>query len=245
MKQLYLILLLGFACVPAYAQQKIIDFNVRAGFSIGGASPIGFPQSIRKIEKFNPGLLLSLEAGAAYHFSNQWAIAPALRFEQKGMTTNARVKGYYTTFNAGDRSGAESITGYYTGSVETAVKNSYMTVPLHVVYSFNSPLSLKAGGFASLLIEKKFNGTARDGYLRDQTPVGEKEEIDEAAYDFSDQIRPFNAGIEIGADYKIRSHFKLSLHFNWALTPLMKSDFKSVDFKLYNLFANLGFAYRL
>jgi hypothetical protein len=246
MKQFNLLLILCLMLLNSYAQaqEKKTHFNVRAGFSIGGASPIGFPESIRKIDKFNPGLLLSLEAGAAYNISKQWAIASALRFEQKGMTTEARVKGYYTTFNAGSRSGAESITGFYTGNVETAVKNSYMTVPVHLVRNFNSPFSIKAGGFVSLLLEKKFTGSARDGYLRDQTPVGEKEEIKEAAYDFSDQIRKINAGIELGADYRIHSHLTASLHFNWGLIPVMKKDFQSIDFKLYNLFANLGVAYR-
>lgn len=191
----------------ALAQEKKTDFSVRAGFCIGGASPIGFPVSIRKIDKFNPGLLLSLEAGTTHHFTNQWAIASAIRFEQKGMTTVARVKGYYTTFNAGNRSGTESITGYYTGSVETSAKNSYMTLPVHLVYSLNSPFSLSAGGFISLLLEKKFTGYAKNGYIRNQTPVGEKEEIKEAAYDFSDQLRPVNAGVELGIGYKINPPF--------------------------------------
>lgn len=246
MKHIYILVtfLLVLLSSLTFAQGKKTEFGIRAGFSIGGAAPLDFPVSIRKIDKYNPGLLLSLEAGATYHLKNQWAIASAIRFEQKGMTTEATVKGYYTTFNAGSRSGSESITGYYTGNVETSVKNSYMTIPVHMVYRFNSPLSVRAGGFVSLLIEKKFTGYARDGYIRNQTPVGEKEEIKEAAYDFSDQIRQINAGVELGADYHFNSHLAGSLRLNWGITPLMKKDFQSIDFKLYNIFANLGVAYR-
>ena len=246
MKKISLLLLFTtvFFSSLAIAQGKKTEFNIRAGFSIGGASPIGFPVSIRKIDKFNPGLQLSLEAAVLYRLKKQWAISSGLRFEQKGMTTEATVKGYYTTFNAGSRSGSESITGYYTGNVETAVKNSYMTLPVHLVYSFNSPFSVRAGGFVSLLLEKKFTGYARDGYIRNQTPVGEKEEIKEAGYDFSDQVRSINAGVEFGADYRINSHLSASLLFNWGITPLMKKDFQSIDFKMYNLFANLGVAYK-
>ena len=246
MKLPYSILVAGLIFLNSHAHaqdQKKLDFNVRAGFSIGGASPVGFPESIRKIRKYNPGLLLSLEAGAEYHFSKPWALASAVRFEQKGMTTEAQVKGYYTTFNAGDRSGDQSVTGYYTGNVETTVRNSYITVPVHLIYKFNSPLSVRMGGFASWILEKNFDGFARDGYIRDKTPVGEKEEISEAAYDFSDKVRNLNAGIELGAGYKIRPHLTASVNFSWGLTPLMKSDFQSIDFKMYNLFANLGLVY--
>lgn len=228
----------------AKAQQKKVDFNVRTGVSIGAATPLGIPSSIRKIEGFNPGLLLSLEGGVIYHIKEKWGLATAIRFEQKGMTTNAQVKEYYTTFNAGSQSGSESITGYYTGDVKTKVKNSYLTLPIHVVYSLNSPLSLKAGGFVSLALEKSFTGSASNGYLRNGTPVGEKEEINEADYDFSDQVRPINAGVEFGVDYRISSHLSASALVNWGLIPLMESDFKSIDFKMYNFFGNVGISYR-
>lgn len=244
MKKWHLLLILGLWNSVVHAQNKKVAFNVRTGFAIGGASPIGFPESIRKIEKFNPGLLLSLEGGVAYNFSDQWAMASAVRFEQKGMTTESVVKNYFTVFNAGDHSGGESITGYYTGKVETSVKNTYLTIPLHMIRVWHSRISVKAGGFVSLLIEKRFTGSAHDGYLRNLTPVGEKEQIVEAAYDFSEQLRPLNTGVEAGADYRIGSNLAVSVNVSWGLTPLMKKDQQSIDFKLYNIFLNPGLTYR-
>lgn len=241
---LILILLLALTQRTAAQSDKKVDFNVRAGFSLGAATPIGIPVSIRKIESYNPGLLLSLEAGLHYRLSETFGLAGALRVEQKGMTTNSRVKGYYTTFNEGNNGGSQTITGYYTGNVETKVKNSYLTFPLHLIYHSKSAFTFKAGGFVSLLLENNFTGSARDGYIRDGTPVGEKEEINEASYDFSKEIRSVNAGVEAGADYRLNSHLFASANVNFALTPLMKRDFESIDFNLHNVYVNLGIGYR-
>ena len=245
-RNLSLLLCLFASPVVVFAQEpeRRVDLNIRAGFSIGASAPMNMPVTIRKIESYNPGLGLSLEAGAHYHINTQWGLATAVRFEQKGMTTNARVKGYYTTFNEGGAGSSQSITGYFTGSVQTKVKNDYLTIPLHLTYSFNSPLTLKLGGYASYLLENSFTGKASDGYIRDQTPTGVKEEINEASYNFSSEARKFNAGLEIAADYKVKSHFYISGNFSYALTPLMKPEFKSVDFDLHNLFLNLGVGYR-
>ncbi|MDQ6477096.1 porin family protein [Dyadobacter sp. LHD-138] len=247
MKKLNVILLaiLPFLTPEIKAQSdKKLNFNVRAGFSIGASTPIGIPVTIRKIESYNPGLLLSLEAGLHYPLPGKFGLATALRLEQKGMTTQSRVKGYYTTFNEGSNSRSQSIIGYFWGTVETKVKNSYLTLPIHATYAFNSPLTVKAGAFVSLLLENNFSGKARNGYVRDQTPVGLKEEIDEAYYDFSKEVRPVNAGVEIGADYRLNSRLFASAMFNYALTPLMKKDFQSIDFDLHNLYLNLGVGYR-
>jgi hypothetical protein len=246
MKHLNVIFLFLFftLALEVSAKTKKFDFNVRAGFAIGASAPLGIPVTIRKIESYNPGLQLSLEVGAQYHLSEKWSLATAIRVEQKGMTTNARVKGYYTTFNQGNNGGSESITGYFTGSVQTKAKNGYLTVPLLATYLIRPKLRLKAGAYASYLLENNFTGKASNGYLRDQTPVGEKEEINEASYDFSNQVRKFNGGIEIGADYHLHKGVILTAHFDYGLTPLMKKDFQSIDFKLYNLYLNLGVGYR-
>ena len=79
MKFSYIIFNRGFFTLASdlYAQERETDFNIRAGFSIGVASPIGFPEPIRKIQTFNPGLQLSVEAGMTYHITKQWGIGSA------------------------------------------------------------------------------------------------------------------------------------------------------------------------
>lgn len=248
MKKRYLIITgcLLFLYTNCLAQQSANSwsFSVRAGFSIGATTPIGIPATVRKIESYNPGLMLSFEPGAQYHLKNRFGLAAAVRVEQKGMTTQSRVKGYYTTFNEGNKGGSQSVTGYFTGSVITRVKNTYLTVPVYGTYSFNSPLSIKVGGFVSWLLDKNLTGKAQNGYIRDQTPVGAKEEINAASYNFSDEVRTFNAGAEIGADYQLTQHLFASGIFNFAVTPLMEKEFQSINFDLHNLYLNLGVGYR-
>ncbi|SEJ59034.1 Outer membrane protein beta-barrel domain-containing protein [Dyadobacter sp. SG02] len=239
-----LILLLAFALETTAQNGKKVSFNVRAGFSIGAAAPAGIPASIRKIESYHPGFRPSLEAKLGYRFSTHFGLATGLRFEQKGMTTEARVKAYYTTFNEEGANGTESVTGYFTGRVKTKVKNSYLTLPLHLTYHNNSAFTFKAGGFVSLLLDNNFSGDARDGYIRSETPVGEREDIDAATYDFSENVRRINAGVEIGTDYRISSGLFASANLNYALTPLMEPGFRSIDFGMHNIYLNLGIGYR-
>lgn len=106
---------------------KKTAFYARAGLSIGAATPVGIPASIRKIEAYKPGFQPNAEAGFTYRFARKFGLATALRFERKGMATQARVKGYFTTFNEDSGGKSESVTGYFTGEVETKVRNSYLT----------------------------------------------------------------------------------------------------------------------
>ncbi|GGH25830.1 porin family protein [Dyadobacter endophyticus] len=245
MKRLHLLILfLAFALETTAQTGKKVSLNVRAGVSIGAATPVGIPVSVRKIESYNPGFQPTVEAGLGYRFSAKFGLATGLRFEQKGMTTDARVKAYYTTFNEAGSNGNESVTGYFTGRVKTKIKNSYLTLPLHLTYHNNSSFTFKAGGFVSLLLDNRFSGDAREGYIRNQTPVGEREDIDAASYDFSDNVRRVNAGIEVGTDYRLSSNFFISANLNYALTPLMEPGFRSIDFGLHNIYLNLGIGYR-
>ncbi|WP_353719931.1 porin family protein [Dyadobacter sp. 676] len=243
----YILALASLLALPAGSAAQTDDkltFHARAGVAVGGATPIGMPASIRKIESYDPGFLPSLEAGLGYRFSRKFGVAAAIRFEQKGMTTEARVKGYYTTFNEGSNGDHDSVTGYFTGDVETKVRNRYLTVPLHLTYQPAGRFVLKAGGFVSLSVSKRFTGSARDGYLRNETPVGEREDIDVASYDFSGNVRRIDAGAEIGADCHFASRLYASANLSYALTPLMERHFKSIGFGLHNIYLNLGIGYR-
>lgn len=224
---------------------KPLELSLRAGFSMGGSTPIGFPVAIRKISRYNPGMMLAVEAAAHYRVTARWGLLASLLFEQKGMSTEAMVKGYYTTFNS-TSGNTQSVTGYFTGSVSTEIKTSYMTIPLSATYQpRNCPwLRLKGGGYFSYALERKFIGDAREGYMRNETPVGERVDISAAAYDFSDDIRAVNIGAMLGADYFLNRHLLLASDLSYGITPLMKPDFKSVSFEMHHLFLRLSFGYR-
>ena len=53
---------------------------------------------------------------------------------------------------------------------------------------------MKAGVYASHILEGEFSGNVYDGYLREENPTGDKVSIEgdkSAKYDFSEELRHF------------------------------------------------------
>ncbi len=221
------------------------SYSIRGGLNIGGSSPLSLPASIRSIESYSPGWMPRIALEAHYVLQPKWGVEAGIMLEQKGMNAKAVVKNYHTTFNASKDGSSQSVTGYFTGSVTTNVRNTYLTIPLRATYDIAHNWRVKAGLFAGILLKGKFSGAANDGYMRDETPVGQKIGIADAQYDFSNEISKLNTGVDIGIDYFIRQHFIASAHLSYGATPVMKKDFESVDFKMYNLFLGLTVGYRL
>lgn len=221
-----------------------IEYSLRAHFSIGGSSPMGFPIEIRKIESYNPTLQLGLEANATKWLTDQkdWALRLGLSVEGKGMSTKARVKNYFTEIIQ-DKS---RIQGYYTGLVQTDVSNTYLTIPISAVYTLSDRWNLYGGLFASAAIDKQFDGYVSEGYLRQGSPVGTKitfEEESTAAYDFSDELRTFQWGMQAGAEWELQKSFTLFTDLSYGFNNIFNKDFKAISFSMHNLYLNLGFGY--
>ena len=158
--------------------------------------------------------------------------------ETRAMETDAQVKNYRIRLLNDGR----YIEGIFTGDVETKVKNDYVTIPILAVYDISKRWDLKFGGFLSFLTRGDFSGTARNGYIREGTPLSQKMNVD-ATYDFSDDIKKFNAGLEFGAEFVAYKHLSVYGDLTWSLTPLFPGDFTAISFKMYNVYMNLGFAY--
>ena len=217
-------------------------WNVRlgAGYNLGGTAPLPLPVEIRGIEGFNPGLNLSLKGSAEKMFGkSDWGLRFGIELETKGMTTNADTKNYYMEVANGDG----IVSGYWTGKVETKVKNTYLSIPVVALYNINDRWNVSAGAYASFLLDGEFTGSAYDGYLREGDPTGEKTELDNAAYDFSGDIRKFQYGVQAGAEYKIYKHLAVFADLKWGLNGIFPSDYSSVTFALYPIYGTLGFTY--
>ena len=135
------------------------------------------------------------------------------------------------------------VSGYWTGKVETRVKNSYLTIPVVALYQINERWNISAGAYASYLLDGEFSGAAYDGYLREGDPTGEKTELGNAAYDFSNDICKFQYGVQAGAEYKIYKHLAIFADLKWGLNGIFPSDYSSVTFALYPIYGTLGFTY--
>lgn len=217
-----------------------VEYRVKAGIAIGGTLPLPVPLEIQQIQGFNPLLNISLEAEIFKAFSDAWAMSFGLRLETKGMKTDAKVKSYSMKMLASD--GGE-VAGYWFGSVEMAVSNSYLTLPVLAIWKPSKRWDLKLGPYISYMINGNFSGSAYDGYLREDTPVGEKVEIDKAIYEFSSELRRMNWGWQLGAAWRAFPHLLVGLDLTWGMNSIFKKDFKTITFDMYPVFLNLNFGY--
>ncbi|MGU9937633.1 outer membrane beta-barrel protein [Empedobacter brevis] len=225
--------------------KKNVDYQARAQFSIGGASPIGIPAEIRKIESYNPTLQLGIGINATKWLNDKqkYGIRVGLYMEGRGMKTQAKVKNYYTQIE--DDTGAQT-KGFFTGHVITEMDNAYISVPVLFVWNASNNWNFYGGFYFSALIDKSFSGYIYDGTFREGSPIGEPTTFENTAkglYDFSDNLSPFQWGSQLGTEFKIKSNFSIFLDATMGHKQIFKKNFEAISFKMYSIYGNAGFAY--
>ena len=256
-QRIILSLLFAAGCVwPVMAQkdqnqviinsfERGIEYSIKAGFNIGGTTPLPLPDEIRKINSYSPGLPIGIEGNVTKWINPKrlWGITVGLRLESKGMTTKATVKNY--NMKIINTNGGE-LEGLWTGGVRTKVNNTYLTVPVLVNYQLSSRWKLVLGPYVSYVISKDFSGDVYEGHLRTPDATGSKvtfsgESV--ATYDFSDELRNFQWGLQFGGEWRAFSHLTVHADLTWGLNNIFNSDFDTITFSLYPVYLNLGFGY--
>ena len=217
-----------------------LHYSIKAGFNVGGTSPLPLPAEIRELKGYNPTVAISIEGNVTKLFNPKWGMTVGLRLENKGMKTDANVKNYRMEMLADD--GGE-MKGYWTGNVETKVRNTYLSIPILANYQISKRWEIKAGPYFSYLIDGEFSGSAYDGYIRDEVPTGEKIEVSHAYYNFSSDLQKFQYGAQVGTSWKAFSHLSVYADLTWGINSVFDKDFTAVTFGIYPIYANLGFAY--
>lgn len=222
-----------------------LEYEVKAGFNVGGASPLPLPAEIRKVNSYRPDLALTLGTEISKWFDAQqrWGIVTGISLEMKSMRTDATVKNYGMKI-IGD--GGEEVSGRWTGRVKTKYRNSFLTIPILAAYKISDRVSLKAGPYFSYAIEREFSGTVYDGCLREGDPTGPKVVYSDgktAPYDFSKDLRRFQWGMRVGTEWRAFKHLNVFADLNWGLNDIFKKDFDTVTFNMYPIYANVGFGY--
>ena len=248
MKRTILTIILAVASA-ASAGASILDslsYQARFGFHLGGTAPVGMPATIRSLDsyKIKDNMIVGIDAVKA--FNRHWGMMVGLHYENKGMKTDARVKNYKMEMR---RSG-ETLAGVFTGNVVTNVEQWMMTVPVLATYNVTPKLRLKAGPYLSLIMSNEFSGYAYDGYLRVGDPTGNKVELGKAVgergdYDFSDDMRSWNVGIDVGLDWTFAKRLGLFADITWGLNSIFVKDFDTIEQRLYPIYGSLGLTYRL
>lgn len=222
-----------------------LEYEVKAGVNIGGATPLPLPAEIRALTSYSPNVNLSIEGNATKWFGEKkkWGVILGLRLENKGMEANARVKSYGMAI-IGD--GGEHLAGNWTGKVKTKFKGSYFSIPILAAYQLSPRVKLSAGPYVSFMTNGDFNGHVYDGYLRKDDPTGSKVEFidgNTAPYDFSKNLRTFQWGAQAGVNWKAFKHLTVSGDLVWGLNDVFEKDFKTITFNMYPIYLNVGFGY--
>ena len=222
-----------------------LEYTVKAGINIGGTAPVPLPREIRAIDSYSPTLCVSIEGDIKKWFgeSKEWGMMIGLRLENKGMETKATVKNYSMEIIG---SGGEKLKGNWTGGVQTKVENSYFSIPVVGGLQINKRGGLWAGPILSVGNNPDISGGGYAGYMAGINPTGTKVEFsgdNRASYDFSDNLRKFQWGAQIGTEWKAFKHLIVYADLTWGLNDIFQKDFDTITFGMYPIYLNVGFGY--
>lgn len=248
-KKLTLALALAAAVLTAHAKTKILDgwnYTVRLGYNIGGTAPIGLPPSIRSLNSYKLQPNFSLGFDVQKPMKGRWGVLTGIHIENKGMEIDADVKNYHMAMVKG----GEKIEGYYTGSQYTNTEEWMTTIPIMATFSASRNVTLKAGPYISYVSTRIFKGHAHDGYIRLGTPTGNRIVIGNTEgtrgdYDFSNDMRRLQWGVDVGADWQFHHRWGAYADLQWGLSGIHKSSFHTIEQTLYPIFGTMGITYRL
>lgn len=221
---------------------------VRAGYTLGGTTPLPLPKEVRSINTFAPKGGGTIGADVYKMFGKRWGASMGLHFFYEGFHTSADVKNYKMSLTMD----GNTMSGYFTGTDVTNTDMWGMTVPMTATFRMSPRWNLSFGPYFSTYFKKDFSGDVYDnkdgvGYLRVDDPTGEKVNIDRnnpATYDFSDNMLQWNVGLEFCFDWKACRHMNVFAKLDWGMSNIWESDFDAVSFRMYPIYATIGLAYR-
>lgn len=221
-----------------------LEYEVNAGTNIGGAAPLPLPAEIREINSYNPNLNLQIGATITKWFDieQKWGASLGVRFETKGMETKATVKNYGMAIIQN----GQELSGRWTGKVQTKYHSQQLVVPITAVFRANRRLRINFGPYVSFAFKNDFNGYVYEGYLREGDPTGVKVSFEgdsRAPYDFGEDLRSFQWGMQGGVSWKAYKHLLVNANLAWGCNDIFESSFKTVTFDLYPIYLNVGFGY--
>ncbi|WP_109697933.1 porin family protein [Chitinophaga deserti] len=242
------IIILFLAIISATGvQAQHLEHRIQAGFNIGATAPVGLPNTIRKINSYRPEFCPSLGYELSWRpaKASEWGAAVGVKLDYKGMTTKDEVMYFHTMITMEDGSGKSEFEGAFTGKNKTTVRNAYVSFPISATYTPNDNWRLHLGGYMAWLFSANFYGNVSDGYIRNGGSLGEKVNVSEAEFDFGTDMRRFDAGLQGGAERRVGKKLRVMGNLSWGLRPVFPSDFRGMDFPMYNIFVTLGVTYRI
>lgn len=150
---------------------------VRAGYTVGGTTPLPLPSEIRSINTFSPKGGATVGVDVYKMFGKRWGASVGWHFFYEGFHTSADVKNYKMSLTMD----GNTMSGYFTGTDITNTDMWGMTMPILATFRMSPRWNLSFGPYLSTYFKRNFSGEVYDnenhlGYLRVDDPTGEKGE---------------------------------------------------------------------
>ena len=219
-------------------------YGYRLGFTIGGITPVPLPAEVREMMTFSPNGAFMQEIYGYKLFKEKFGFYFGERLAIEGMNVEARVKNYHMSIEQG----GDYISGYFTGVDKTEANLISVKIPLEFMARVNSRLDLRVGPYIQINLHREFKGEVYDGYLRENTPTGQKiifSDGSKATYDFSEDVKKTCFGAEVAADFQIKNNFGIFANLDYGFGSVFADDFETITFKMYPIFFSLGVSYRI
>lgn len=219
-------------------------YGCRLGFTIGGITPVPLSAEIREMMTFSPNGAFMQEFYGYKLFKERFGFYFGERLAIEGMNVEARVKNYHMSIEQG----GDYISGYFTGVDKTEAKLISVKIPIEFMARVNSRLDLRVGPYIQINLHREFKGEVYDGYLRENTPTGQKiifSDGSKATYDFSEDVKKAGFGAEVAADFQIKNGFGIFANLDYGFRSVFPDDFETISFKMYPIFFSLGLSYRI
>jgi len=196
--------------------------------------PLPMPNSINKVESYSPNLAPSIEAETLRWLSKKVGVSTGLRLENKGMKSTALVKEYSMNI--------ENYYGKFGGTVDTEMSLNYLGLPISAHYALMDNFLIHAGAYYAYLLNGKFKGSVSNGSINNN--VDGLVDIDHEEYDFSKELKNYDAGLSIGLNFlPYNEHILLSFDFNYGLVSVFKDDFHGVTDDMQNVYGKFSIGY--
>jgi hypothetical protein len=222
------------------------EYKMFAGYNIGGTTPLPLPAEIRRIRSWSPE---AFGGSVGLHITRRltpnWGITSGLAIDLKGMRVESDVMYMNTSLVVGEGDHQGVFAGMFTGRNKIKVHNGYLVIPLLASYRTQGRWRFHGGGYVAFLQDIKVEGRASDGYIRNGGPAGDRINIEDSAFDFSDHAVKTDAGMMALADWYFTSKLAITGQLSWGLVPLFPSGFNGIPYKMYNIYLAAGIAYRL
>lgn len=235
------------------------NFDVRAGYSIGGTLPLGFPPEMRYINSFAPKFNYRFGVDVEYRFNPKWGLDAGIYFERKGFNADIALR----QFNVIMSQGGNDITGPYTGNVVINITQTGFTVPIQAAWYIRKNVKLKFGGYFSYITDRNFHGYAyglptpsgyttaylRRGEIRGDLIYIGNDETTRGYFSgalFDGFMRRVQGGVTIGCDYYFLRHWGVFLDAGFGVNSAFNSDPSNpVTMALHPLYATVGIVFKI